>query len=73
MSNLHLIKLGRTADHEQQGYGPALAKGATRMLSSDGGYIINSKINRNIIKVSQLDPVNRDDLTQAKIKIAEQN
>ena len=73
MSNMHLVKLGRAADHEQQGYVPALAKGAARMISSDGGYIINSKINRNLIKVSHLDPGNRGDLTQAKIKIAEQN
>jgi len=72
MSNMHLVKLGRAADHEQQGYAPALAKGAPGMLSSDGGYIINSKINRNLIKVSHLDP-GRADLTQAKIKIAEQN
>lgn len=73
MSNIHLVKLGRAADHEQQGYVPALAKGAARMLSGDGGYIINSKIDKNLIKVSHLEHGNRADLTQAKIKIAEQN
>ena len=73
MNNIHLVKLGRPADQEQQGYVPALAKGAVRMLSSDGGYVINSKMNRSLIKVSQLDAGHREDLTQAKIKIAEQN
>ena len=72
MNNIHLVRLGQAVDHEQQGYVP-LAKGAARMLSSDGGYIINSRINRNLIKVAQLDAGHRDDLTQAKIKIAEQN
>jgi hypothetical protein len=73
MKNMHLVRLGQAAEHEQQGCVPTLAKGAARMLSSDGGYIINSKVNRNLIKVSHVDAGHRDDLTQAKMKIAEQN
>lgn len=51
MNHIHLVKLGQAADREQQGYVPALAKGAAGMLPSDGGYILNSKVNRNLIKV----------------------
>ena len=72
MNHVHLVRLGQAGDHEQQGYVPALAKGAAGLLSSDGGYILNSKVHRNVIKVSHLE-AGRDDLTHAKIKIAEQN